>query len=461
MIIHKHGESVLDHYYITGIIGNPYDSKARLGLHKVTGLERAIKEVSKAGITDLGDFLKKVKIVATLDHPNICKYLELFEDEYSYYFISEYLTGGDLWDAVHGLFGGFGGYTEETTAKVIKQLLQSVSYLHKRGIVHRNIRSGNILFAERGKSDIKLIDFDVAGTKTMEALSVNGGGLHGPFYSAPEVFKNDHNEKVDIWSIGVVLYFLLVGSLPFNGNSNEEVVAAIKKGKIVHQNEMLWNSITTEARDLIESLLNVNPTKRPSATEALEHPWFTMAIEGGLKGRDLSSALDNLKKFTGYSKIKQAMLGFFVQNMLSQQELNHLAQQFKEFDKDGSGALSPQELQVALKEVQGVDFNENEIKEIIKRIDADGDGEINYGEFLMASLNHNSLLSSERLEVAFRMFDVDGNGEISLQELHSLLSLAKSIDEETVMKALREIDGRSKKTIQFAEFKTLMSKLFG
>lgn len=185
-----------------------------------------------------------------------------------------------------------------------------------------------------------------------------------------------------------------------------------------------------------------------------------MAIEGGLKGRDLSSALDNLKKFTGYSKIKQAMLGFFVQNMLSQQELNQLAQQFKEFDKDGSGALSPQELQVALREVQGVDFNETEIKEIIKRIDADGDGEINYGEYLMASLNHNSLLSSERLEVAFRMFDVDGNGEISITELHSLLSLARSIDEETVVKALREIDGRTKKTIQFSEFKSLMQKLF-
>jgi hypothetical protein len=120
MIVHKHGESVLDHYYITGIIGNPYDSKARLGLHKVTGLERAIKEVSKASIADLVDFLKKVKIVGSLDHPNICKYLELFEDEYSYYFVSEYLTGGDLWDAVHGLFGGFGGYTEETTANVIK-----------------------------------------------------------------------------------------------------------------------------------------------------------------------------------------------------------------------------------------------------------------------------------------------------------------------------------------------------
>lgn len=112
MLIHKHGDSPLDHYYITGIIGNPYDSKARLGLHKVSGFERAIKEVPKSGITDINDYLKKLKIVSGLDHPNICKYLELFEDEYSYYFVSEYCTGGDLWDAVHGLFGGFGGYTE-------------------------------------------------------------------------------------------------------------------------------------------------------------------------------------------------------------------------------------------------------------------------------------------------------------------------------------------------------------
>ena len=115
---------------------------------------------------------------------------------------------------------------------MIKQLLQAASYLHKQGIVHRNIRSGNILFAERGKMNIKLIDFDVAGTKTLEALSVSGGGLHGPFYSAPEVFKNDHNEKVDIWSIGVVLYFMLVGSLPFLGDSNEQVIQSIKKGKL-------------------------------------------------------------------------------------------------------------------------------------------------------------------------------------------------------------------------------------
>lgn len=217
MVINKYGENVLDHYYITGIIGNPYDSKARLAVHKVTGIERAIKEVPKASIPDIHDYIKKLSMIGSLDHPNICKYLELFEDEYSYYFVSEFLTGGDLWDAVYGLFGGFGGYSEETTAAIIKQILQALQYLHKKGIIHRNIRSGNVLFAERGKINVKIIDFDVAGTKTVEASTIFGGGVHGPFYCAPEVFKNEYSEKVDIWSVGVILYFMLVGSLPFDG----------------------------------------------------------------------------------------------------------------------------------------------------------------------------------------------------------------------------------------------------
>jgi len=132
------------------------------------------------------------------------------------------------------------------------------------------------LFTERGKADIKLIDFDVAGTKTMEAANIYGGGLHGPFYCAPEIFKNEYSDKVDLWSVGVVLYFMLVGSLPFDGATNEEVIQNIKRGQIVYQNEMIWKSLSTEARNLVESLLQANPKKRPSAAEALEHPWFEL-----------------------------------------------------------------------------------------------------------------------------------------------------------------------------------------
>jgi serine/threonine protein kinase len=91
-----------------------------------------------------------------------------------------------------------------------------------------------VLFSERGKTDVRLIDFDVAGTKTLEASTIYGGGVLGPYYCAPEVFRNESSEKVDLWSIGIILYFLLMGSLPFDGDSHEEVIQAIMRGTMKH-----------------------------------------------------------------------------------------------------------------------------------------------------------------------------------------------------------------------------------
>lgn len=115
--IFRINENISDHYYISGVIGDPYDSKARLGVHKQSGIERAIKIVDKASISDLKEYQKKIELVKQLDHPNIAKYIEYFEDETSFYFVTEYLLGGDLWNAVMS-FGG--NYTEEVAATVIK-----------------------------------------------------------------------------------------------------------------------------------------------------------------------------------------------------------------------------------------------------------------------------------------------------------------------------------------------------
>lgn len=153
----------------------------------------------------------------------------------------------------------------------------------------------------------------------------------------------------------------------------------------------------------------------------MQHPWFEKVLKRGAKGNDLTAALNNIKKAAAHTKMKEAMFGFFVKNILTQQELSEAANTFKEFDKDGSGALSPEELKHCLREIQGLEYNEREVNELIERIDVDGDGEINYSEFLMASLNRAAMLSSERLEVAFRMFDLDGNGELTIKELKNML----------------------------------------
>jgi hypothetical protein len=127
-VVRDSSESINDHYYITGTIGNAYDSKARLGVHKKTQIERAIKIVEKSSIPDLDEYRKQVEVVTELEHPGICRYMEWFEDETSIYLVSEYMKGGDLYDSLMN-FGG--KYNEEVAATVIKQLLNVISYLHK------------------------------------------------------------------------------------------------------------------------------------------------------------------------------------------------------------------------------------------------------------------------------------------------------------------------------------------
>lgn len=132
-----------------------------------------------------------------------------------------------------------------------------MNYLHKRGIVHRNIRTGNILFSELGKLNLKLIDFDVAGTKTIETVMIYGGkgGLHGPYYCAPEIFNNEASDRSDIWSAGVVLYFLLYGCLPFDG-AFDDAIDRIKRGRF--DLDRAGAAVSHEAKDLIRLMFSVN-----------------------------------------------------------------------------------------------------------------------------------------------------------------------------------------------------------
>lgn len=154
------------------------------------------------------------------------------------------------------------------------------------------------------------------------------------------------------------------------------------------------------------------------------------------------------------------MMGFMTTKLLSQQEINTLSQHFQTLDKDGEGFISFEDLWEVLYSMKGIDLNEDELRAIIEKVDADNNGKINYTEFLMVSMNQEQLLSNDRLEAAFKMFDKNGDNEVSVDEIKSMLESVKTVDEKMILRAMNEVDRKGKTALKFQEFKIMMERLF-
>lgn len=163
-------------------------------------------------------------------------------------------------------------FNEKIASKLMKQLVNAVLYCHLNGIVHRDIKSDNILLLHNNiNSPVKLIDFGISVKFEKDTKLKEKTGT--VLYIAPEVIDGSYDEKCDIWSCGVLMYMMLCGIPPFYGANRKEVMAKIKKGKFSFKSK-IWSVISPEAKDLIEKMLTYNPEKRPSCREVLSHPWF-------------------------------------------------------------------------------------------------------------------------------------------------------------------------------------------
>mmetsp|Transcript_36748 Transcript_36748/g.27201 ORF Transcript_36748/g.27201 Transcript_36748/m.27201 type:complete len:212 (-) Transcript_36748:675-1310(-) len=200
----------------------------------------------------------EIDILRNLDHPNIVKLYEVFEDKNYIYLVTELCTGGELFDEIivkqH--------FSEVDAAKVIQQVLSAVSYCHKNKVVHRDLKPENILLDSKNNDIIKIIDFGTSqvfspDTKLHQALGT-------PYYIAPEVLRGEYDEKCDVWSIGVILYILLCGQPPFNGAKDKDILKKVKEGKFTYSDE-IWKKRSAESMDLINRCLTLNPDERLSA----------------------------------------------------------------------------------------------------------------------------------------------------------------------------------------------------
>lgn len=235
-----------------------------------------LKKALKGNDVQLQMLYDELYILQQLNHPHIVKFKDWFESKDKFYIVTQLATGGELFDRILEK----GKFCEADAAKIIKQLLEAVEYLHQKNIVHRDLKPENLLYLDKSEdSQLVVGDFGIAKElKDDNDLIHKAAGSMG--YVAPEVLTSSgHGKPCDIWSIGVITYTLLCGYSPFLAESADGFIQECTSGPypvVFHQ--PYWNSVSKTAKEFILWALTVNPKKRPSATELLNDVWITSSL---------------------------------------------------------------------------------------------------------------------------------------------------------------------------------------
>ena len=454
LITHKVG-NISKEYTFGKELGKGSFGQVRLAIHKSTKQLRAIKIIKK-GEVNLENLINEISILSKLSHPSIMQLYEIFEDNLNVYIVSEYCKGGELFDIISQK----GSFSEKEACIIMKQLMSAICYSHQNGIVHRDLKPENILMENDNEDlSIKLIDWGCAKTlKKKEKLHQADGTS---YYIAPEVLKGNYDEKCDIWACGVIFYILLCGYPPFNGESDEEIFESILKGDFEFPAEE-WDSVSDNAKILIKKFLTKNPKKRISALESLQDVWFKKNEEKEETNKKLAkNVINNMKKFKKKGKLEKATIAFIINQLILKDERSELQKQFKEWDVNGDGVLSKEEIIKGYKKTYGK-VDENEIENMLKSIDLDGNGVIDYNEFLSCTVNKDKILRNENLELCFKAFDLDNSGKINLEEIYSIFKRGskQGDDLEAFKEMLSDADENGDGEISLEEFKDIMKKFF-
>lgn len=278
-------------YRLIKTIGKGNFAKVKLAKHVPTGREVAIKIIDKTQLnpSSLAKLFREVRIMKMLDHPNIVKLFEVIQTEKTLYLVMEYASGGEVFDylVAHGRM------KEKEARSKFRQIVSAVQYCHQKHIVHRDLKAENLLLD--GDMNIKIADFGFSNE------FVPGNKLDtfcgSPPYAAPELFqgKKYDGPEVDVWSLGVILYTLVSGSLPFDGQNLKELRERVLRGKY-----RIPFYMSTDCENLLKKFLVLNPTKRASLETIMKDRWNNM----GYEDRDLKPYVEPPKDLLDSKRIE-------------------------------------------------------------------------------------------------------------------------------------------------------------
>ena len=419
-------KNVERHYRFKSVIGRGSFGIVHKVIHFSSGQQRVCKSILKKSTSLPSHQLEsEIRIIAQLDHPNVIRMYEFFEDESAIHIIMEYCSGGDILGKIKESIKSGRRISSHYIRSVLQQVLRSIAFMHERRVLHKDLKPENIMLVPSDERDglaiVKVIDFGLSEifSKDQEISNTVAGTA---FYMAPEIFRPPFNHKCDVWSCGVIAFFLSTGFLPFFGSTVAEV-----KSNVLYR-RLQWPTTfagTSQVLDLhpnfksfVERLLEKDPSLRPNAVDALLDPWLCQS-DGHHASILFSRAIvQNIRCFSKLSFIKRAIINL-IAHVWHFREFENIIRTFSSLDTANTGFITTGSLARALQDA-GVPALDS--LEAAKSLDLTSSGVITYTAFTAGVIL--PLLDSDKriTRCAFDSFNPTKGDYISTRSMWDVIS---------------------------------------